>query len=94
MTMTSPKREPQDREPTNREPNVTSLDDARKRAALKAKSAQRADAGGFNARGADASGAPRRPTDYIVGGLIIAMALAFLVSLVVGMTGAIGGGAV
>lgn len=54
------------------DPKVASLEDARRRAAAKAKAERRA-AGG---RG------PRSVRDLVIGGTIIVMALGFLVSLV------------
>ena len=64
------------------DPNVTSLDDARRRAAEKAKSAPRA---------GDLRG-PRTTRDWLIGGVIIAMAIGFVVSLVMRAAAMSGGG--
>ena len=56
------------------DPNVTSLDEARKRAAAKAKAEQRA-AGG---RG------PNTLRDWVIGGMIVLMAVGYLASLLAG----------
>ena len=64
--------------------NVTSLDDARKRAAEKAKAAPKA---GGAARGSYTLG------QMLFGGLIIVMAIGYLVSLALRATTAINGGA-
>ncbi len=56
------------------DPNVTSLDEARRRAAAKAKAEQRATGG----RG------PNTPRDWVIGGMIVLMAIGYLASLVAG----------
>jgi hypothetical protein len=63
--------------------NVTSLDEARRRSAEKAKAAAKAKVGntGFTAK------------QMLVGGMIIVMAIGYLVSLVMRATTAINGGA-
>ena len=61
-------------------PNVASLDDARKRAAEKAKAEKRA------AR----PGGPATPRDWLIGGLFIAMALGLVVWFVMRLTGGSG----
>ncbi len=66
----------------HQDPNVTSLDDARRRAAEKAKSAPRA---------AGAHG-QRTTRDWIIGGVIIAMAIGFVASLVMHAAAMFGGG--
>ena len=65
------------------DPNVTSLDDARRRAAEKAKSAPRA---------AGAHG-PRTARDWLIGGVTIAIALGFVAWMLLKATNAISGGA-
>jgi hypothetical protein len=64
------------------DPRVTSLDEARKKAAEKAKAAPRA-AGDHG---------PRTMRDWIIGGAIIAMAVAYLVHLVMSAAQTMGGG--
>ncbi len=55
----------------HQDPNVTSLDEARKRAAAKAKAEQRATGG----RG------PNTPRDWVIGGMIVLMAIGYIASL-------------
>ena len=62
--------------------NVTSLDEARTRAAAKKKA---------DARAAGPSG-PRTARDWIIGGIFIAMAIGLIVSLVMRFMPASGGG--
>jgi hypothetical protein len=74
----------------HQDPRVTSLDDARKRAAEKVKEQQRAAKFG-GMPGAQPRG-PRTTRDWIIGGVIIAMALGFVVSLVMRGAQMFGGG--
>ena len=60
-----------------KDPNVASLDEARRRAAEKKKSEARASTG----RG------PRTTRDWIIGGVIIAMAVGLIASLVMSAVG-------
>lgn len=55
--------------------NVTSLDEARRRAAEKAKAEKRV---------ANGNVAPRTARDWVIGGLIFAMALGYIASFFVG----------
>ena len=64
------------------DPRVTSLDEARKKAAEKAKAAPRA----VGNRG------PRTMRDWLIGGAVIAMAVAYLVHLVMSAAHMVGGG--
>ena len=63
---------------------VASLDEARKRAVQKAKSQPASDA---SDRG------PRAMRDWVIGGIVIALALGFIASLVMPALQSIGGGA-
>ena len=67
------------------DPNVTSLEEARRRAAQKAKDKSQ-QMGTAGTRG------PRTARDWIFGGAIIAMAVGFVVWLVMTATQSIGGG--
>lgn len=58
-------------------PNVASLDEARRRAAEKAKAEKRAQ------RGVMRSG-PRSARDWLIGGLIVAMAASYIASFFIG----------
>lgn len=58
----------------HQDPNVTSLDEARKRAAAKAKAEKRAVSG----RG------PNTPRDWVIGGMIVLMAIGYIASLFAG----------
>ncbi len=69
------------------DPNVTSLDEARRRAAQKSKQ-DKQQKPGLNA------GGPRTVRSMIVGGVIIAMALCFIASFFVDASQLIGGGGV
>lgn len=60
--------------------NITSLEEARKRAAEKAKAEKRA------ARGLQ----PRTWRDWVIGGLVLAMALGYFASLFAGASGSNG----
>ena len=66
------------------EPNVTSFEEAKKRAAEKAKAEKRA---------AVASGGPRTLRDWIIGWAIIAVAVAYLVHLIMKASQSVAGGA-
>ena len=59
--------------------NVTSLDEARKRAAEKAKAEKRA----AGAAASDVRG-PRTARDWLIGGLVVVMALSYIASFFVG----------
>ena len=66
----------------HRDPNIASLEDARRRAAEKAKAAKRA--GDPPAWSGPPSGptSPRTARDWLIGGVIIAMAVALIASWV------------
>jgi hypothetical protein len=66
----------------HQDPRVTSLDEARKKAAEKAKAAPRP----AGERG------PRTTRDWLIGGAVIAMAVAYLVHLVMTAAHTVGGG--
>lgn len=63
----------------DRPPNVASLDEARRRAAEKAKAEKRAQSSG----GVMRSG-PRSARDWLIGGLIVAMAASYIASFFIG----------
>jgi anti-sigma factor RsiW len=73
------------------DPRVTSLDDARKRAAEKAKAEKRAGQPSWTGPNLGPQG-PRTMRDWIIGGVIIVMALGFVVSLVMRGAQMFGGG--
>ena len=60
------------------DPNVTSLDEARRRAAEKVKAAKRAGKQSWTGPNPGRQGL-RTPRDWLIGGLFIAMALAVIV---------------
>jgi hypothetical protein len=66
----------------HQDPRVTSLDEARKRAAEKAKVEKRA----------AVPGGPRTMRDWLIGGVVIAFAVAYLVHLVMSAAHTMGGG--
>ena len=68
------------------DPNVTSLDEARRRAAQKADQEKQQ-------QGSSASG-PRTLRSMLIGALIIAMAIGFIASLVMRASESVGGGGV
>ena len=70
---------------------VASLDDARRRAAEKAKAASRAGKPSWTGPDAGPQG-PRTTRDWVIGGIIIAMAVAFVGSLVMRATQSVSGG--
>ena len=70
----------------HRDPNVTSLDEARKRAAEKAKAEKRAGKPSWRGPPMPPSG-PRTSRDWIIGGIIIVMALGLMIWGVMKMTG-------
>ena len=72
------------------DPNVTSLDEARRRAAEKAKAAKRASKQSWTGPNPGPQG-PRTPRDWLIGGLFIAMALTVIVWFVMRATQSIGG---
>ena len=71
--------------------NVSSLEDARRRAAAKAKAASRAGKPSWTGPESGPQG-PRTTRDWVIGGIIIAMAVAFVGSLVMRATQSVGGG--
>ena len=68
-------------------PNVASLDEARKRAAEKAKAEKRAQSGSVM------RGGPRSPRDWLIGGLIVVMAVGYIASFFIGTEPVMTGGA-
>ena len=72
------------------DPNVTSLDEARRRAAEKAKAAKRAGRQSWTGPNAGPQG-PRTPRDWLMGGFFIAMALAVVVWFVMKFVPSSGG---
>jgi hypothetical protein len=79
----------------HRDPNVASLEDARRRAAEKAKAAKRA--GNPSAWSGPPSGptSPRTARDWLIGGVIIALAVGLIASWVLSVAPAtlpVGGG--
>lgn len=73
-------------------PNVESLDDARKRAAEKAKAASRAGKQSWTGSDAGPQG-PRTTRDWLIGGLTIAFAVGFVAWMLMNLTNAVSGGA-
>jgi len=71
---------------------VTSLEEARKRAAEKAKAAARAKRTGVLGGSLPGNGEPRTLKDWIIGGLFILMALALIVSFVLSFLASVKGG--
>jgi len=59
-------------------PNVASLEEARRRAAEKAKAEKRAQSSGVMRSG------PRSARDWLIGGLIVAMAASYIASFFIG----------
>ena len=70
----------------HRDPNVTSLDEARRRAAEKAKEEKRGGKPSWRGPPVPPSG-PRTSRDWIIGGAIIAMAIGLVVWSVLRLTG-------
>ena len=70
-------------------PNVASLDEARRRAAEKAKAEKRAQSGGAVRAGAG----PRTSRDWLIGGLIVVMAVGYIASFFIGTEPVTTGGA-
>ena len=66
------------------QPNVTSFEEAKKRAAAKAKAEKQA---------AASPGGPRTMRDWIIGGVIIALAVGYLVHLIMSAAHFVAGGA-
>ena len=71
------------------DPNVTSLDEARRRAVEKAKVAKRAGKQSWTGPNPGPQG-PRTPRDWLIGGLFIVMALAVVVWFVMRLMGEVG----
>ena len=68
-------------------PNVASLDEARRRAAEKAKAQKRAQSSGVVRSG------PRSARDWVIGGLIVVMAVGYIASFFIGTAPVTTGGA-
>jgi hypothetical protein len=79
------------------DPKITSLDEARRKAAEKARAAKRASrwpgsrGGGGGTSGRGGSNVPRTPRDWLLGGLFIAMALGMVVWAVMWIVGQLPG---
>ncbi len=68
------------------DPRIASLDEARRRAAEKAKAAKRAGKPSWTGPDPGPQG-PRTSRDWVIGGILIVMALSLIASWVMGVTG-------
>jgi hypothetical protein len=73
-------------------PNVSSLDEARRRAAERAKAASRAGKPSWTGPNPGPQG-PRTARDWLIGGVTIAMAVGFVAWILMKATAAVSGGA-